>query len=216
MKENVSNQENSPAERGGEDVPRNTKRSIDAERRRGGEERRKAVGTAERSKSKALDTLRENCGIIRKQASTDGGVLWKVMCVDVVQVRKFSKRHIPLPPLHGPGGMAYSDFEKAEVFKDTLEVTFQENEEPYCDDKIEEVEKSNIVGYKEFDIMTDNEKDSSGLSNSPHIGGHKFCFVNYSNNLFSTFSKNLTSFFGQYLNRNEEKIYHHRYAQGKR
>ncbi|GFT94728.1 nucleic-acid-binding protein from transposon X-element [Trichonephila clavipes] len=54
--------------------------------------------------------------------------------------RKFSKRHIPFPPLHGPGGMAYSDFEKAEVFKDTLEVTFQENEEPYCDDKIEEVE----------------------------------------------------------------------------
>ncbi|GFX41715.1 hypothetical protein TNCV_233941 [Trichonephila clavipes] len=35
-----------------------------------------------------LDTLRENCGIIRKQASTDGGVLWKVMCVDVVQVRR--------------------------------------------------------------------------------------------------------------------------------
>ncbi|GFT22565.1 RNA-directed DNA polymerase from mobile element jockey [Trichonephila clavipes] len=54
--------------------------------------------------------------------------------------RKFSKRHIPFPHLHGPGGMAYSDFEKAEAFKDTLEVTFQENEEPYCDDKIEEVE----------------------------------------------------------------------------
>ncbi|GFX64227.1 probable RNA-directed DNA polymerase from transposon X-element [Trichonephila clavipes] len=53
--------------------------------------------------------------------------------------RKFSIRHIPFPPLHGPGGMAYSDFEKAEAFKDTLEVTFQENEEPYCDDKIEEV-----------------------------------------------------------------------------
>ncbi|GFY15117.1 uncharacterized protein TNCV_1569321 [Trichonephila clavipes] len=51
--------------------------------------------------------------------------------------RKFSKRHTPFPPLHGPGGMAYSDFEKAEAFKDTLEVTFQENEEPYCDDKIE-------------------------------------------------------------------------------
>ncbi|GFT43627.1 putative RNA-directed DNA polymerase from transposon X-element [Trichonephila clavipes] len=33
--------------------------------------------------------------------------------------------------------MAYSDFEKAEAFKDTLEVTFQKNEEPYCDDKIE-------------------------------------------------------------------------------
>ncbi|GFW64559.1 RNA-directed DNA polymerase from mobile element jockey [Trichonephila clavipes] len=33
--------------------------------------------------------------------------------------------------------MAYLDFEKAEAFKDTLEVTFQENEEPYYDDKIE-------------------------------------------------------------------------------
>ncbi|GFW58363.1 uncharacterized protein TNCV_2635371 [Trichonephila clavipes] len=42
----------------------------------------------------------------------------------------------------GPGGMAYSDFEKAEAFKDTLEVTFQENVEPYCDDKIEEVENA--------------------------------------------------------------------------
>ncbi|GFW98325.1 uncharacterized protein TNCV_1092031 [Trichonephila clavipes] len=59
--------------------------------------------------------------------------------------RKFSKRHTPFPPLHGPGGMAYSDFEKAEVFKDTLEVTFQENEELYCDDKIEEVE--NLVDH---------------------------------------------------------------------
>ncbi|GFT89493.1 hypothetical protein TNCV_4387581 [Trichonephila clavipes] len=39
------------------------------------------------SEGNVLDTLRENCGIIRKQASTDGGVLWKVMCVDVVQVR---------------------------------------------------------------------------------------------------------------------------------
>ncbi|GFS97759.1 hypothetical protein TNCV_2559081 [Trichonephila clavipes] len=35
-----------------------------------------------------LDTLRENCGIIRKQASTDGGVLWKVVRVNVVQVRR--------------------------------------------------------------------------------------------------------------------------------
>ncbi|GFX44498.1 RNA-directed DNA polymerase from mobile element jockey [Trichonephila clavipes] len=41
--------------------------------------------------------------------------------------------------------MAYSDFEKAEAFKDILEVTFQENEEPYCDDKIEEVE--NLVDH---------------------------------------------------------------------
>ncbi|GFV64381.1 probable RNA-directed DNA polymerase from transposon X-element [Trichonephila clavipes] len=59
--------------------------------------------------------------------------------------RKFSKRHTPFPPLHSPGGMTYSDFEKAEAFKDTLEVTFQGNEEPYCDDKIEEVK--NLVNH---------------------------------------------------------------------
>ncbi|GFU00361.1 hypothetical protein TNCV_4258961 [Trichonephila clavipes] len=35
-----------------------------------------------------LDTLREDCGIIRKQASTDGGVLWKIVCVNVVEVRR--------------------------------------------------------------------------------------------------------------------------------
>ncbi|GFT96099.1 uncharacterized protein TNCV_1818131 [Trichonephila clavipes] len=54
--------------------------------------------------------------------------------------RKFCKRHVPFPPLHDPGGMAYSDFEKAEAVKYTLEIAFQENEEPYCDDQIEEVE----------------------------------------------------------------------------
>ncbi|GFS72451.1 hypothetical protein TNCV_2116021 [Trichonephila clavipes] len=37
--------------------------------------------------ARQLDTLRENCGIIRKQASTDGGVLWEVVRVNVVQVR---------------------------------------------------------------------------------------------------------------------------------
>ncbi|GFY13582.1 RNA-directed DNA polymerase from mobile element jockey [Trichonephila clavipes] len=50
-----------------------------------------------------------------------------------------------IPPLHGPSGMAFSDFEKAEAFKDTLEVTFQENAEPYSDDKFEEVE--NLVNH---------------------------------------------------------------------
>ncbi|GFT98623.1 uncharacterized protein TNCV_3377401 [Trichonephila clavipes] len=44
--------------------------------------------------------------------------------------RKITKRATVHPPLHGPGEMAYSDFENAEAFKDTLEVTFQENVEP--------------------------------------------------------------------------------------
>ncbi|GFS82040.1 RNA-directed DNA polymerase from mobile element jockey [Trichonephila clavipes] len=66
--------------------------------------------------------------------------------------RKFSKRHILFPPLQGPDGMAYSDFEKTEAFKDTLEVTFQENEEPYRDDKIKEVE--NLVNHFSDNIAT--------------------------------------------------------------
>ncbi|GFT54141.1 hypothetical protein TNCV_3562771 [Trichonephila clavipes] len=57
-----------------------------------------------------LDTLRENCGIIRKQASTDGGVLWKVMCVDVVQVRfvEWAQNEIAVVP----------DFHKRILFSD--------------------------------------------------------------------------------------------------
>ncbi|GFY08637.1 RNA-directed DNA polymerase from mobile element jockey [Trichonephila clavipes] len=51
--------------------------------------------------------------------------------------KRITKKHTVIPPLHGPSGMAYSDFEKAEAFKDTLEVTFQENAEPYSDEKIE-------------------------------------------------------------------------------
>ncbi|GFX32157.1 probable RNA-directed DNA polymerase from transposon X-element [Trichonephila clavipes] len=54
--------------------------------------------------------------------------------------KRITKKYTVIPPLHGPSGLAFSDFEKAEAFKDTLEVTFQENAEPYSDDKIEEVE----------------------------------------------------------------------------
>ncbi|GFX36234.1 probable RNA-directed DNA polymerase from transposon X-element [Trichonephila clavipes] len=65
--------------------------------------------------------------------------------------RKITKRTTVILPLHGPGGMAYSDFKKVEAFKETLEVTFQENIEPYCDDKFEEVE--NVVSNY-FDNFT--------------------------------------------------------------
>ncbi|GFT98255.1 probable RNA-directed DNA polymerase from transposon X-element [Trichonephila clavipes] len=68
--------------------------------------------------------------------------------------RKITKRATVIPPLHGPGGMAYSDFEKAEAFKDTLEVTFQENVEPYCDDKIEEVENVVCNYFDNFTTLT--------------------------------------------------------------
>ncbi|GFT64538.1 putative uncharacterized transposon-derived protein F54H12.3 [Trichonephila clavipes] len=46
------------------------------------------VGLSKVGEAGELDTLRENCGIICKQASTDGGVLWKVVRVNVVQVRR--------------------------------------------------------------------------------------------------------------------------------
>ncbi|GFW38598.1 hypothetical protein TNCV_3879671 [Trichonephila clavipes] len=82
MKENGSNQENSPAERGGRTYPKHE--TLYRCRAPAGEG--KNAGR-QSGRLNALDTLRENCGIIRKQASTDGGVLWKVMCVDVVQVR---------------------------------------------------------------------------------------------------------------------------------
>ncbi|GFU25241.1 hypothetical protein TNCV_1738971 [Trichonephila clavipes] len=59
-------------------------RSNEAERRlREGKNAGRKTG-----RPKALDTLREDCGIIRKQASTDGGVLWKVMCIKALQVRR--------------------------------------------------------------------------------------------------------------------------------
>ncbi|GFW51195.1 uncharacterized protein TNCV_3594771 [Trichonephila clavipes] len=68
--------------------------------------------------------------------------------------RKITKRATVIPPLHGPGGMAYSKFEKAEAFKDTLEVTFQENVETYCDDKIEEVENVVCNYFDNFTALT--------------------------------------------------------------
>ncbi|GFS77465.1 hypothetical protein NPIL_192961 [Nephila pilipes] len=39
-----------------------------------------------------------------------------------------------------PSGMAYSDFEKGESFKEILEATFRKIDHPYSDDKIEEME----------------------------------------------------------------------------
>ncbi|GFW53016.1 hypothetical protein TNCV_130811 [Trichonephila clavipes] len=88
---------------GREDVPQSTKRSNEAERRRGeGKNARRKAGRPKAVNQDGeispknpefncvfhLDTLREDCGIIRKQASTDGGVLWNVVSVNAVQGRK--------------------------------------------------------------------------------------------------------------------------------
>ncbi|GFY26328.1 probable RNA-directed DNA polymerase from transposon X-element [Trichonephila clavipes] len=68
--------------------------------------------------------------------------------------KRITKKYTVIPPLHGPSGMAFSDFEKAEAFKDTLEVTFQENAEPYSDDKIEEVESLVNHYFDNFNTLT--------------------------------------------------------------
>ncbi|GFV27053.1 uncharacterized protein TNCV_4852901 [Trichonephila clavipes] len=64
--------------------------------------------------------------------------------------KRITKKRTVIPPLHGPSGMAYSDFEKAVALKDTLEVTFQENAEPYSDDKIEEVKSLGNHYFENF------------------------------------------------------------------
>ncbi|GFX66184.1 uncharacterized protein TNCV_738451 [Trichonephila clavipes] len=71
---------------------------------------------------------------IRKEIETHKNRTWKDLLLTLNPQdnslynlhRKITKRATVILPLHGPGGMAYSDFEKAEAFKDTLEVTFQE------------------------------------------------------------------------------------------
>ncbi|GFX39535.1 putative RNA-directed DNA polymerase from transposon X-element [Trichonephila clavipes] len=63
--------------------------------------------------------------------------------------------------------MAYSDFEKADAFKDTLEVTFQENEEPYCDDKIE---VENLVNHFFDNFATSTPPLTSPSEPSPSLG----------------------------------------------
>ncbi|GFX58771.1 probable RNA-directed DNA polymerase from transposon X-element [Trichonephila clavipes] len=68
--------------------------------------------------------------------------------------KRITKKHTVIPPLHGTSGMAFSDFEKAEAFKDTLEVTFQENAEPYSDHKIEEVESLVNHYFDNFNTLT--------------------------------------------------------------
>ncbi|GFT52682.1 hypothetical protein TNCV_3765591 [Trichonephila clavipes] len=45
------------------------------------------------------------------------------------------------PPLLGYRGMVYDTLDKANLFADTMEESFQENSEPYNDEHIEKVER---------------------------------------------------------------------------
>ncbi|GFV47505.1 uncharacterized protein TNCV_3001431 [Trichonephila clavipes] len=93
-----------------------------------------------RKKSKNIKTGPERFSLTLNPEDNSCGIIY---------IGNFLKAY-PLPPLHGPGGMAYSDFEKREVFKDTPKLHLG-NEEPYCDDKIEEAES---LGDDFFDNFT--------------------------------------------------------------
>ncbi|GFX63175.1 hypothetical protein TNCV_5090901, partial [Trichonephila clavipes] len=99
MTESGSNQKISPTERGGGRTPK--LRNALSKQSAGGEgkkakgrdagrpaavtQRRRLITHEPQNKMTHWTPCRRTAGIIRKQA--DGGVLWKVMCVDVVQVR---------------------------------------------------------------------------------------------------------------------------------
>ncbi|GFY25489.1 uncharacterized protein TNCV_2486091 [Trichonephila clavipes] len=87
----------------------------------------------------------DNCGVLRPARATSA-LYWTArrLCPKGRWRAKITKSYVLFPPLHGPGNH-HLDFEKEEAFKETLEVTFQEKAEPYCNDKIEEVE--NLINH---------------------------------------------------------------------
>ncbi|GBM72064.1 RNA-directed DNA polymerase from mobile element jockey [Araneus ventricosus] len=54
--------------------------------------------------------------------------------------RKLTKKYVSIPPILGPRGLVFSCADKADVFRDALEESFQENTEPFDDNFIEKVE----------------------------------------------------------------------------
>ncbi|GBN36011.1 hypothetical protein AVEN_158735-1 [Araneus ventricosus] len=54
--------------------------------------------------------------------------------------RKLTKKFVSIPPILGPRGLVFSCADKANVFRNALEESFQENTEPYDDNFIENVE----------------------------------------------------------------------------
>ncbi|GFX63094.1 RNA-directed DNA polymerase from mobile element jockey [Trichonephila clavipes] len=56
-------------------------------------------------------------------------------------IKKQKAQQITYPPLLGYRGMVYDTLDKANLFADTMEESFQENSEPYNDEFIEKVER---------------------------------------------------------------------------
>ncbi|GBM83652.1 hypothetical protein AVEN_160819-1 [Araneus ventricosus] len=77
--------------------------------------------------------------------------------------RNLSKKAIPIPPIHDTDGINDTPFVKANVFKHILEISFQENPEPYCNLHINDVSNSinsyfnNLRTYSTPDLISSQE-----------------------------------------------------------
>ncbi|GBO07605.1 putative RNA-directed DNA polymerase from transposon X-element [Araneus ventricosus] len=78
--------------------------------------------------------------------------------------RKLTKKYVIIPPILGPSGLVFPCADKADVFRNALEESFQENIEPYYDNFIENVENE-IDDY----FCTNNIPSSAPLSSPADI-----------------------------------------------
>ncbi|GBM22164.1 hypothetical protein AVEN_190821-1 [Araneus ventricosus] len=78
--------------------------------------------------------------------------------------RKLTKKYVNIPPILRPSGLVFSCEDKADVFRNALEESFQENIEPYDDNFIENVENE-IDDY----FFTNNIPSPAPLSSPAEI-----------------------------------------------
>ncbi|GFU63044.1 hypothetical protein TNCV_4186601 [Trichonephila clavipes] len=73
-------------------------------------------------------------------------------------IARAKKKPVIYPPLLGFQGLVYGTREKADLFVDTLEDSFQENRTPYDDDHIDKVDRTNLP----------SENSSNNIQNRPY------------------------------------------------
>ncbi|GBM96110.1 RNA-directed DNA polymerase from mobile element jockey [Araneus ventricosus] len=106
---------------------------------------------------------------IKKDIETWGDNKWKELLQGLNtedislynMTRKLTKKYVNIPPIPGPRELVLCCAEKADVFRDALEESFQENPEPYDDNFIENV-ASEIEDY-----FNENNNSSSAPLTSP-------------------------------------------------
>ncbi|GBO07200.1 RNA-directed DNA polymerase from mobile element jockey [Araneus ventricosus] len=108
---------------------------------------------------------------IQKDIETYDNNRWKETIMDInpedntlyEMNRKLSKKFIPTPPILDTDGIKYTPLGKANAFKHSLENSFQENPEPYCNLHINEVNNSinsyfnNLATFSTPDLISSQE-----------------------------------------------------------